>query len=118
MNDRINALLAETHNELREQLSAAHRHFHRLEELLASRESNDISALNRAMRRLRAAQNGEWSQVVSDAASPFAARTALFTVRNGSVQLEASRGWMPLEVVPLTSAPAFQSAVETNDTVI
>jgi|SRR5271165_3526946 len=118
MNDRINALLAETHNELREQLSAAHRHFHRLEELLASRESNDISALNRAMRRLRASRNGEWSQVLNDAASAFAARAALFTVRNGSMQLEASRGRMPLEAVPLASAPAFQSAVETKDTVV
>jgi hypothetical protein len=118
MNDRINALLAETHNELREQLSAAQRHFHRLEELLASRESKDISALNRAMRRLRGSRNREWSQVVNDAASAFAARAALFTVRNGSVELDASRGRMPLEAVPLTSAPAFQSAVDTQDTVV
>jgi len=118
MNQRINALLAETHNELREQLSAAQRHFHRLEELLASRESNDISVLNRAMRRLRALRNGEWSQAVNDAASAFAARAALFTLRGESVQLEASRGRMPMDAVPLASAPAFQSAVETKDTVV
>lgn len=118
MNDRINALLAETHNELREQLSAAQRHFHRLEELLAARESKDISALNRAARRLRVSPNGDWTQVVTEAASAFADRAAVFTVGIDSVQLDPSRGKIPLEAVPLNSAPAFRSAVDSKDTVV
>ena len=118
MNHRTNALLAQTHNELREQLSAAQRHFHRLEELLASRESKDISALNRAVRRLRASPNGNWTQVVTEAASAFAERAALFGVESGSLQLKPSPGHLPLEAVPLHSAPAFRSAVDTKDAVV
>ena len=118
MNHRINALLAETHNELREQLIAAQRHFTRLEELLASRESKDISSLNRAVRRLRASRGGEWVQVVNETVRPFAARTALFRVQNATLHLEAAPGRMPLETVPLESAPAFHTAVESQDTVV
>lgn len=118
MDDRINALLAETHNELREQLRAAQRHFHRLEELLAERESKDISALNRAVRRLRLSPNGDWIQVVNEAASAFAPRAACFSVQNDSAQLVPAHGGLALEPVPLASAPAFQSAVETKDTVV
>jgi hypothetical protein len=118
MNDRINALLAETHNELREQLSAAQRHFHRLEQLLASRESKDISVLNRLARRLRASRNGDWIQAVTEAASAFAGRAAVFTVGTDSVQLDPSHNETSLEAVPLGSAPAFRSAVDTKDTVV
>jgi hypothetical protein len=118
MNHRINALLSETHNELREQLIAAQRHFTRLEELLASRESKDISALNRAVRRLRASRGGEWVQVVNESVRPFAARTAIFRVQNGALHLEAAPGRVPLEAVSLESAAAFHIAVESQDTVV
>jgi len=118
MNDRINALLAETHNDLREQLSAAQRHFARLEQLLGTRESKDLAALNRAARRLRSTGAGQWVQVLVEAAAPFSARVALFTLQAGSLHLEAAPGRTTMEDVPLDAAPAFRSAVETRDTVV
>jgi hypothetical protein len=118
MNDRINALLAETHNELREQLSAAQRHFTRLEGLLGARESKDIAALNHAARRLRSAGAGGWVQALVEVAAPFSARVALFTLDSGSLHLEATRLLYASEDVPLDAAPAFRSAVETKDTVV
>ncbi len=118
MNDRINALLAETHNDLREQLSAAQRHFARLEQLLGTRESKDLAALNHAARRLRSAGAGLWVQVLVEAAAPFSARVALFTLHGGSLHLEAAPGRTTIEDVPLDAAPAFRSAVETRDTVV
>ncbi len=66
MNDQISALLAETHNSLREQLNAAQRHFDRLQQLLETRESRDIANLNRAARRLRSS-GSEWAQVLVEA---------------------------------------------------
>jgi hypothetical protein len=118
MNDRINALLAETHNDLREQLSAAQRHFARLEQLLGTRESRDIAALNHAARRLRSSGAGAWVQVLAEAAAPFSARVALFTLHNRSLHLEVTRALDVLEDVPLDAAPAFRSSVETRDTVV
>jgi len=123
MNDRINVLLAETHNDLREQLSAAQRHFARLEQLLGTRESKDIAVLNHAARRLRSSSAGAWVQVLVEAAAPFSARVALFTLHGGSLRLEVTRALYALEPyelehVSLDAAPAFRSAVETRDTVV
>src|SRR5579862_6071977 len=123
MKDRINALLTETHNDLREQLSAAQRHFDRLEELLAARqaeasqESKTIAALNRALRRLRSAREQDWAAIVNEAASGFASRAALFNVQDDALRLYAAPGRMPLETVPFASAPAFKAAIDTNDPV-
>lgn len=117
MNDQISALLAETHNSLREQLNAAQRHFDRLQQLLETRESRDIASLNRAARRLHSS-GSEWVQVLVEAGAAFCEHAALFTLQTGSLHLEKSSCGAVLEDVPLEAAPAFRTAVETKDTVI
>jgi hypothetical protein len=117
MNDQISALLAETHNSLREQLNAAQRHFDRLQQLLETRESRDIAHLNRAARRLRSSAS-DWAQMLVEAGAAFCERAALFTLSGGALHLEASSRGDVLEDVPLDAAPAFRSAVESKDTVI
>ena len=117
MNDQISALLAETHNSLREQLNAAQRHFDRLQQLLETRESRDIASLNRAARRLRSS-GSQWAQALVEAAATFCERAALFTLAGGALHLEGSSRGDVLEDVPLDAAPAFRSAVESKDTVI
>lgn len=116
MSDQINALLAETHNSLRDQLASAQRHFERLEQLLAKRESSLIAELNRAARRLRGAETGRWSNVLVEVCASFAARAAVFQVRNNALHLEAAKGTPDhIEDVPLSEAPAFRTAVESKD---
>jgi hypothetical protein len=117
MNDQISALLAETHNSLREQLNAAQRHFDRLQQLLETRESRDLANLNRAARRLRSS-GSQWTQVLVEAGVAFCERVALFTLPGGALHLEGSSRGDALEDVPLDGAPAFRTAVETKDTVI
>ena len=117
MNDQISALLAETHNSLREQLNAAQRHFDRLQQLLETRESRDIAHLNRAARRLRSSAS-DWARVLVEAGAAFCERAALFTLAGDALHLEASSRGDVLEDVPLDAAPAFRSAVESKDTVI
>lgn len=117
MNDQISALLAETHNSLREQLNAAQRHFDRLQELLETRESRDIANLNRAARRLRSS-GSEWAQALVEAGAAFCEHAALFTLPGGTLHLERSSRGDVLEDVALDAAPAFRAAVETKDTVI
>jgi len=114
MNDRINALLAETHNDLRAQLDAAQQHFHRLETLLATRDTRDIAALNHAARRLRSSGD-KWTEGLLDVAAPFASRVALFSLRENWLHLEAQE---QLPDIPLDAAPAFKSAAETSDRVV
>jgi len=120
MDDRISAQLAEAHNSLRVELAAAQRHFERLEQILAARESKDIASLNHSVRRLRSAGNREaWSDILVEATQGFCGRAALFTLRGKSLHLEAERnagGAIP--DVPLDLAPAFRSAVESRDTVV
>ena len=117
MNDQISALLAETHNSLREQLNAAQRHHDRLQRLLESRESRDIANLNHAARRLRSSA-GSWPQALVQASAPFCEHSAVFAVHNRSLRLEASSRPCSIEDVPLETAPAFRSAVESKDTVV
>lgn len=124
MDDSIGALLAKTHNNLREQLDAAQRHFTRLEQLLSSRESKDLANLNRAARRLRSAGTNDWTNVLIEAAAAFCGRAALFSIRANSLHLEGARGnarsEAPVELpdVPLDAAPAFKTVVDTRDTVV
>ncbi|HLG96120.1 MAG TPA: hypothetical protein VKX49_07400 [Bryobacteraceae bacterium] len=116
MSDQTHALLVETHNNLREQLTAAQRHFERLEQLLVTRENRVIAELNRAARRLRAAGAVDWGKVLVEVCAPFCARAALFRVQESSLHLEAARGTPDrLEDVPLHAAPAFRAAVESKD---
>ena len=115
MNDQINALLAETHNSLRDELAAAQQHFERLEQLLERRDSTDIANLNHAARRLRASAQGDWAKVLNEASGQFCERAAVFTVRDGALRLESAG---TLEDVSLDQAPAFRAAVDTRDTVV
>ena len=118
MNDQISALLAETHDSLREQLNAAQRHFDRLQQLLETRESRDIANLNHAARRLRSS-GSQWGQVLVGSSAAFCERAALFTLPGGSsLHLEQSSRGELVEDVPLEAAPAFRTAVETKDTVV
>jgi hypothetical protein len=82
--------------------------------------------LGQAVRRLRQFESEEqWGQVLLDATKGFCARAALFVVNGPSIELRALRG---IEAqaetpqkglnVPLASAPAFASAVESRDTVV
>jgi len=118
MNDQISALLAETHNSLREQLNAAQRQFDRLQQLLETRESRDIANLNHAARRLRSSRS-QWGQVLVESSAAFCEHVALFTLPGGSLlHLERSSRGEVVEDVPLAAAPAFRTAVETKDTVV
>src|SRR5579872_3011181 len=118
MNDQISALLAETHNSLREQLHAAERQFDRLQQLLETRESKDIANLNHAARRLRSS-GSQWGQVLIESSAAFCEHAALFTLPGGSsLHLEKSSRGEVVEDVPLDAAPAFRTAVETKDTVV
>lgn len=118
MNDRMSAQLAETQHSLREQLSAAQTHFERLEQLLAARESHEIASLNHSVRRLRSGEE-RWSNVLVEATRRFADRAALFTLQGSWLHFEAARNAATaIPDVPLHSAPAFRSAVESRDTVV
>ena len=117
MNDQISALLAETHNSLREQLNAAQQHHERLQRLLETRESRDVANLNHAARRLRSSA-GDWPQVLIQASAPFCEHSAVFTLQNTSLHLEASSRSCSIQDVGLDAAPAFRSAVESKDTVV
>ena len=119
MNDQISALLAETHNSLREQLNAAQRHHDRLQQLLESRESKDLSDLTRAARRLRSSGSG-WPQVLIESSAAFCERAAVFSLHESSLHFEGSSlsAASAIEDVPLDAAPAFRTAVESKDTVV
>jgi hypothetical protein len=71
-------------------------------------------SLNQTARRLKgAASKEEWIRTLIEAASPFCARSAVFAVtQRGNLSL----GDHP--EIPLASAPAFGSAVESKDTVV
>src|SRR5579872_2952604 len=96
MNDQISALLAETHNSLREQLHAAERQFDRLQQLLETRESKDIANLNHAARRLRSS-GSQWGHVLVESSAAFCEHAALFTLPGGSSlhlkNRRAERSW-------------------------
>jgi hypothetical protein len=77
--------------------------------------------LNQSIRCLRGSENGGWKTELVQATQGFCDRAAVFTLQDGSLHLEASRGAVPakpVDDVPLDAAPAFASAVESKDTVI
>ena len=72
-----------------------------------------MDGLNQTARRLRAAgSREEWIRTLVEAAAPFCAKSAVFAVTPKGL----SMGGHP--EVPLASAPAFRSAVESKDTVV
>jgi hypothetical protein len=69
--------------------------------------------LNETARRLRGAESrDEWIRTLTEAAGPHCGRAALFAVTSKGLSL----GEHP--AIPLASAPAFGSAVESKDTVV
>jgi hypothetical protein len=87
----------------------------------ATAERDLAKKLNQSMRCLRGSENGGWKTELVQATQGFCDRAAVFTLQDGSLHLEASRGAVPakpVDDVPLDAAPAFASAVESKDTVI
>lgn len=87
----------------------------------ATAERDLAKKLNQSVRCLRGSENGDWSTELVQATQGFCDRAAVFTLHDGSLHLEASRGAVPakpVDDVPLDAAPAFASAVESKDTVI
>src|SRR3954453_4166226 len=69
--------------------------------------------LNQVARRLRGSgSREEWIRTLSEAVAPFCAKSAVFAITPKGLSL----GNHP--PVPLTSAPAFGSAVESKDMVV
>jgi hypothetical protein len=75
--------------------------------------------LNQAVRRFRGAEShASWVQALLDTATHFCRRAALFSTLNQRLRFEDGRGLSEPAAgldIPLASAPAFASAVETLD---
>jgi hypothetical protein len=75
-------------------------------------------------RRLKDAESRDvWIHTLLDATAPFCPKAALFLLTPRGFKLDGARGANPPDHVaaaeiPLSSAPAFGSVVETSDTVI
>lgn len=123
MTDLTRALLADTRNIAREQIE--HIFEERMSALTAGVEEavaesladarRDVAGkLNQSARRLRAAQSGEQSKAaLVEAARGFCERAMLFDIQDGVLRSDGVA-----EDIPLRSAPAFASAVESKDPVI
>jgi hypothetical protein len=77
--------------------------------------------LNQSIRRLRQYQGErEWSSAFVDALARFTSQAAVFEVRNDVLALRRQVN-LPLPEdleIPVASAPAFRSAIETKDAVV
>jgi hypothetical protein len=72
-----------------------------------------IETLHQISRRLRAAETREeWMATLRDAAAADCGACGIFLVEDGVLKGEGVRS------TPVTAAPAFQSAVETQDTIV
>ena len=130
MNDLTRALPADAHTTAREQIEQI------LEERMAALTAGVEEAvaetllsmrreladkLNQSVRRLRAFETTEeWGKTLVEATQGFCDRAALFTLGGATLHAEAARnvaGDLTVNV-PLDSAPAFASAVESRDTVV
>ena len=120
MTDLTRALLADTRNIAREQIE--HIFEERMSALTAGVEAAVAESLaearrevarklNQSVRRLRAAE--QCQAALLDAAQGFCDRAMLFQIQDGVLRSDS-----PVANVPLRSAPAFASAVESKDTVI
>ncbi len=101
------------------------------ERILAERPSMELRGgqeladrLNQAGRRIRLAESQDaWNASVLDAAAPFCARVALFSLAAQWLRIEGTRGFNAAESLtgrefPVTQAPAFSHAIESLDTVV
>jgi len=123
MTDLTRALLADTRNIAREQIE------HIFEERMAALTAGVEQAvaeslagarqevarkLNQSVRGLRHAESDEqWKAALVGSARGFCDRAILFQVQSGIMRSDVG-----VEALPLRSAPAFASAVESKDTVI
>jgi hypothetical protein len=79
---------------------------------------------NQTARRLKDAEGRDvWIHTLLDATAPFCEKAALFLLTPRGLKLEGARGASPPQHVaaaeiPLASAPAFSTSVESADTVI
>src|SRR5260370_129664 len=131
MNDLTRALLADAHNTARGQLEQI------LEERMAALTAGVEQAvaesllgarreiadrLNQSVRRLRSFEStGQWSTGLVESTQGFCERAVLFTLNRATLHLEAVRnvaGAALAADIPLDSAAAFASAVESRDTVV
>ncbi len=119
LEETIAALAARLDDEHRDALEAANREARRSGE--ASRREL-IRGLNQVARRLRGFEDErQWSNTLVDSTRGFCGRAALFLVRGGRLHLETTRNFDDAslaEAVPLAAAPAFQSAIDTRDTLV
>ena len=82
------------------------------------------AALNQTARRLEQAENREvWIRTLLEATDGFCARAALFAINGKNLRCEGGKGvgsdHNVLEAeIPIVTAPAFQSAADSRDTVI
>ena len=82
------------------------------------------STLNQAVRQLKSAESRDvWIRTLLEASTPFCARAALFLLTRRGLKFEGARGAEPPSgsaagEIPLSSAPAFGTAIESRDTVI
>src|SRR5580704_9953895 len=119
LEETIAALAARLDDEHRDALEAANQQARRSGE--ASRREL-IRSLNQVARRLRGFEDErQWSNTLVDSTRGFCGRAALFLVRGGRLHLETTRNFDDAslnEDVVLADAPAFQSAIDTRDTLV
>jgi hypothetical protein len=81
-----------------------------------------IQKLNQITRRLRSFENErQWANTLVDATRGFCGRAALFLIRDRKLHLETTRNFDDADLaadVPLDTAPAFATAIETRDTLV
>jgi hypothetical protein len=81
-----------------------------------------IQKLNQVTRRLRHYEDErQWSNALVDATRGFCGRAALFLIRDRRLHLETTRNFDDADLredIPLDSAPAFATGVETRDTLV
>jgi vacuolar-type H+-ATPase subunit D/Vma8 len=81
-----------------------------------------IQKLTQVTRRLRSFEDErQWSNTLVDGTKGFCGRAALFLIRDHKLYLETTRNFDDADMaeeVPLDSAPAFVTAIETRDTLV
>lgn len=120
---QIQHILDDRLSDLSARIEAFHRaQFETARAVLETKVRRDAGEkLNQAVRRLRHFESEkQWSQELVACTEGFCQRAALFVVNQQQLELKAVRNLPGIEVakIPLASAPAFASAVESKDTLI
>src|SRR5580658_708617 len=119
LEETVAGLAARLEEEHQDALQARVQQAHRSAE--ASRREL-IQKLNQITRRLRGFEDErQWSNTLVDATRGFCGRAALFLIRDRKLHLETTRNFDDADLnedVALADAPAFQSAIDTRDTLV